>query len=482
MKNRKKRPVTKGLALIRKRINTVFRSLKSFLSPTPLLREIVLLVFCGCFFSLVVFFSLTFILNPMINDFFIESDYITKKEEPYLADLQKYVLLNNVSTEDFFSLRDWADDKKVRRLTISRGNTLLYDSVFSDSKITQFAISEYLNYHWQYMNTVTFSDGNAEVYIEKDYALPFYIALYTGIGLVSVSVWIAILIYGIRKKVFYLNEIRRGIWRIESGDLTSEIVRKGSDEISELADGINQMRISLLEKTLSEEKIRKSHSELVTGMAHDLRTPLTALTTYMEIADMQEDPDETKKFISKAIGKALQIRDLTDRLFDVSLEDPLLKATKDNNEKGDTNLLPLENAEYALGEYLSELCALLEAGGFTYTARELSWEPVGIRISLDYMGRIVDNINTNIRKYADPAFPIKISSTYENHLVHISIVNRNRPKAYKEMDTGTSKGIGLNNIKKMMLKMRGYCLTKMDENTFEIVLSFPTAGISTYIQ
>ncbi len=40
---------------------------------------------------------------------------------------------------------------------------------------------------------------------------------------------------------------------------------------------------------------------------------------------------------------------------------------------------------------------------------------------LDYIGRITDNLLSNIRKYADPLIPIEISTLYVNHYVGIKI-------------------------------------------------------------
>lgn len=51
-------------------------------------------------------------------------------------------------------------------------------------------------------------------------------------------------------------------------------------------------------------------------MAHDLRTPLTGLMTFLEIARKQNSLNECTDYISKAYVKTTQIRDLSNQLFD----------------------------------------------------------------------------------------------------------------------------------------------------------------------
>ena len=51
-----------------------------------------------------------------------------------------------------------------------------------------------------------------------------------------------------------------------------------------------------------------------------------------------------------------------------------------------------EIAEFTLGDYLSELCALLQMDGFSISIQNLVWKPVHVQICTDYMGRIMDNL------------------------------------------------------------------------------------------
>ena len=74
-------------------------------------------------------------------------------------------------------------------------------------------------------------------------------------------------------------------------------------------------------------------------MAHDLRTPLTSLITFLEIAIKKSANDENQEYIQKSYQKANQIRELTDQVFDFFL---IRKQEK-------IELDPPANVEYAIG-------------------------------------------------------------------------------------------------------------------------------------
>ena len=273
------------------------------------------------------------------------------------------------------------------------------------------------------------------------------------------SVWIILFALGIRKEVKYIQQLSYSVTQIELGSLNSEIPVKGTDELGALAHGLDQMRLALIEKEENEKQMKAAQDKLVLGMAHDLRTPLTGLMTFLEIAKKQPLLKECMNYIDKAYAKTTQIRDLSNQLFEfflISSEQPM-------------KLENPENIEYALGEYLSELCALLEMDGYQISIDRLYWKPIQIQICTDYAGRIIDNLVSNIKKYADQTVPIELSSDYNETYVNITIRNKSaQPNQYVH---GT--GIGVRNIHAMMAQMNGICNVRIEPDYYSIILSFP---------
>ena len=83
--------------------------------------------------------------------------------------------------------------------------------------------------------------------------------------------------------------------------------------------------------------MRAAQEKLVLGMSHDLRTPLTGLMTYLEILKKQQkNRIVTDEYIQKSLDKVIQIRNLSDQMFEyffvnsqhkVELEEPCLLYT-----------------------------------------------------------------------------------------------------------------------------------------------------------
>ena len=220
------------------------------------------------------------------------------------------------------------------------------------------------------------------------------------------------------------------------------------------------MRITLKETNQKEEELRLAQDELITGMSHDLRTPLTGLMTYLEILKQQEREKGTvsRRYIDKAYNKSLEIRRLSNQLFEFFL------ARKEEQ----IELEKPQNIEYVFSDYLSEMTNLLESSGFRINVSEIEWQPVKVCVNMDYIGRIVNNILSNIQKYASADTEIQFKCLYKEKYVGIAIINGILSReSYVE---GT--GIGTKNIELMMRKMDGKCVIEQGEKEYKIVLWF----------
>ena len=223
------------------------------------------------------------------------------------------------------------------------------------------------------------------------------------------------------------------------------------------------MRVSLLEKEQHEQEMKQAQQRLVLGMAHDLRTPLATLLTDLELLKRQPSETDKLKYAERALIKTQEIRTLSDQLFEyflASAEEPVL-------------LEPCESAKYALGDYLSELYLYLSQEGFEVYAEELFSQEVKVRIHMEYMNRIINNIFSNIQKYADRQESIFFSTNRTDDYLVISFRNKIAAAPYSP-----STGIGVKNIALMMQKMNGKMEQFADSNYYEIQLYFPICQVT----
>ncbi|MFB9329976.1 sensor histidine kinase [Paenibacillus aurantiacus] len=116
-----------------------------------------------------------------------------------------------------------------------------------------------------------------------------------------------------RRMLARIGEIRRTLAVIQAGNLDVHMTDAASDEIGELARSVNAMSASLrhsIERELRSERMR---SEMVAGISHDLRTPLTSLSGYLGLlrGSLRHDLDASEEYAGICERKS---RELTERI------------------------------------------------------------------------------------------------------------------------------------------------------------------------
>ena len=100
---------------------------------------------------------------------------------------------------------------------------------------------------------------------------------------------------------------------------------------------------------------------------------------------------------------------------------------------------------------------------------ELDWPDVSISVCSQYIKRLMDNLMSNLAKYADAKLPVVVTVAEKNG--GGSILFQNMISAAPLQQEGTH--IGLANMKAMMEKMRGACRSSQTDSVFQVELWFP---------
>jgi len=145
---------------------------------------------------------------------------------------------------------------------------------------------------------------------------------------------------------------------MKSTDLDEEFTVIGNNEISNLAKTLNLMKNNIIEKEKTERELRQAQEKLVTGMAHDIRTPMTSILNYAEILRKTNNDTKLSPFIEKIIEKVNDLHTLSDQMFEY-----FFISGKNIPRNFEISLI-----EHSLGDYLSELYALLEYENFIVNA------------------------------------------------------------------------------------------------------------------
>ena len=405
--------------------------------------------------------------EQMITKIFSDSSHIEKLSEAYIQDLQDYIDETKAASNDSEKLTEWVRKRKIVSIQVYKDEILTYDSNYPDAAVED-AEAEGAYYDWEYYYTAEFADGTADVFLYGFFSYPLYSYAMTAEILLAVILLVAIVILGIRKPVRYIGRLKAECEILGSGDLDYQVTVQGKDELSLLARGLDNMRMALRESNEKEAELTAANRRMITEMSHDLRTPLTSLLIYTEILEKKaaKDPRQAMEYVHKIEKKARQIKRLSDNIFEYALITEETKA-----ELGDPQTL-----RELFYDPLSEMTAYLGERGYTVGLRPDTGsgsERRQIRVNEEYINRIMDNIVSNIEKYADKSMPVRIETIYTEEYGGLAFRNGISCSTEDRRKTEGSTNIGLHNVEKMMKKMNGYFRVKQTENIFEITLIFP---------
>jgi len=147
--------------------------------------------------------------------------------------------------------------------------------------------------------------------------LEYYTAVvltYVILGLILFSVTFMILQ---EPYIRYISHISDAVQSISEGKLNTSIDIIGDDEFSSMASNLNKMVEDIRELMDKEREAERTKNELITNVAHDLRTPLTSIIGYLELlaGNTKIEPKLQHKYIEIAYGKARRLEKLIEDLF-----------------------------------------------------------------------------------------------------------------------------------------------------------------------
>lgn len=166
-------------------------------------------------------------------------------------------------------------------------------------------------------------------------------------------------------------------------------------------------------KAVEEEvKSERMKTELITNVSHDLKTPLTAIITYVDLLKSEEDPQKRKEYLAVLERKSQRLKVLIEDLFEIS------KAASRNVTM---NFMRADIVELLKQVELENSSRIREAGlDFRWS---LPKEKVILLLDSQKTYRIFENLIVNITKYAMPHTRVYIELKDEGNEVWISMKN-----------------------------------------------------------
>lgn len=234
---------------------------------------------------------------------------------------------------------------------------------------------------------------------------------YVLLGIVIFSVTFLLLQ---EKSIAYITRISDAMQNISEGDLNTSVEVEGDDELSSMSENLNKMVTDIRNLMDKERESERTKNELITNVAHDLRTPLTSIIGYLELLSAKKEmpQDMQQKYIDIAYTKAKRLEKLIEDLFGF---------TKLNYGK-----ISMHVAKVDIIKLLSQL---LEEFYPSFADKNLSYELQSnmpakvIMADGNLMARLFDNLINNAIKYGAEGKRILVKVHADSSTIRISVTN-----------------------------------------------------------
>lgn len=245
---------------------------------------------------------------------------------------------------------------------------------------------------------------------------------------ISFIVFVEIFFKLIDFTIEYIRKLRRSIQQVTSGNYGVQCEVEYDDELGSLAANINVLSKTLLEKEKESEKLKEKEraaldiernaerqkNELITNVAHDLRTPLTTIVGYLELIkdDTALSKEDVHKYSGIAYEKSIRLQEMMDDLFEFT---------------------KLDNADIKLNKSMINLSGLIMqmTDEFYPSFKDCNITPIvdlpeeNIYVQGDgqLLARVFDNLISNALKYGYHNTDLKIEVSGDEKYATVKVIN-----------------------------------------------------------
>lgn len=404
--------------------------------------------------------------NALVEQVYLSSEAINRRMDAEIGDFRSFVEENSLASTDVNAVGQWNREHPRITLTIYGHTTTLSSSAEGAELVgneTGIVVRSEEKLWLSKEYPVNFRDGVFTVAVYDSSRGMVRAAVNLSALALAALVFLATVLLYEQHITRTVQTLSRQVRQVSRGDLGMQILPQTSDEIGQLALDVDAMRLSIIDKLQREEEAWKANSQLITAISHDVRTPLTALLGYLEIvSDESLSPEERSAYLEVCKNNALRLKGLTDELFGFFLVFGKPKPDQVLEEFDAVTLL-----EQVLLEHEMDL----SQQGFQV---ETSDDPITgkLRVDLGHFRRIFDNLFSNVRKYADPAFPVTVACRCDREELTVTICNHIRQSATRV----ESNRIGLQTCHKLVAAMGGEFNQSRTKETFTVEVLLPLHG------
>lgn len=276
--------------------------------------------------------------------------------------------------------------------------------------------------------------------------------------------------------VRHLSKIKEGGARIATGDYSHPIDTAGMiGELKIHANHLNSVSEGMSSAVEARMKSERFRTELITNVSHDIKTPLTSIINYVDLIKKEQiDQPVIQEYVEVLDRQSARLKKLIEDLMEAS--------------KASTGNLSVNAEVLDASIVLSQVVGEFEERAEENELELIVEKPEGaVEIMADgkHLWRILDNLMSNICKYAMPKTRVYIKLESYNGMAIMTF--RNISKAKLNMDSeelferfvrGDSSrntegnGLGLNIAQSLTSLMDGNMAIQIDGDLFKVIVSF----------
>ena len=274
-----------------------------------------------------------------------------------------------------------------------------------------------------------------------------------------------------------LRVLQKGGEKLARGDFSSPIDTKYLiGDFKRYGQELNDVQSGLEQAVQEQMKAEHLKTELITNVSHDIKTPLTSIVNYVDLLKKEDIPSpEAREYIAVLDRQSHRLKKLTE---------DLVEASKASSGVLNVDLQPTDvNVLFSQieGEYQERLAACQ----LTLVTQPPAPGTV-IRADSRLLSRVMDNLVSNICKYALPSTRVYVVSTLSREAVTISFKNVSRDELNISPDELMERfvrgdasrhtegsGLGLSIARSLVQLQGGRFDLAIDADLFRADITFP---------
>lgn len=307
----------------------------------------------------------------------------------------------------------------------------------------------------------------------------FFLTLCIDSGGFWVLVWFLFNIAVVFGTAFLLAQMRKlshAGKKMADGDLDYRADTEGMIPVfKEHGENLNAIGAGMSHAVDERMRSERMKTELITNVSHDIKTPLTSIVNYVDLLSKEEEGNErVKDYISALQRQSARLRKLIEDLVEAS--------------KASTGNLSVDMQPCELGVLLSQTAGeyeeRLEKQQLTLVV-DAPQDPVMVMADSRHIWRVLDNLMSNICKYALPGTRVYMSLDKKDEAVltlrnisrdQLNISEEELMERFVRGDSSRStegSGLGLSIARSLLELQHGKMNIQVDGDLFKVILRMP---------